>query len=256
MHLGVAAGSDVGRMRSGNEDSYYADANEYRGIFTVADGMGGHAAGEVASAMTVEIVAQQLAELNDLDRPDAPKQVERALQAANLAVFQRTMVEFEKLGMGSTASVLVLSDTKFIIGHVGDSRIYIFRDGYLRQITKDHSIVQEKVDAGLLTPEQARRHPESNVITRCIGIGEHVDVDVITGIAKPDDVFLLASDGLTGMIEDRRLEQLLQTRIAPARLVDVLIKEANAHGGIDNITAVIVHVVPDDAPLPRSTVHE
>lgn len=245
MHLGVAAGSDIGRLRSGNEDSYYADANEYRGLFIVADGMGGHAAGEVASSMTVQTVSEELATFNDLFHPDAPKQVEQSLKAANKAVFHRTMVEFEKFGMGSTASVLTITESKFIIGHVGDSRIYLFRDGLLKQVTKDHSVVQEKVDAGLLTAEQAKRHPESNVITRCIGIGEDVDVDIIIGDAQVDDMFLLASDGLTGMVEDKRIEQLLQTRVSPARLVDVFIKEANAHGGIDNITAIVVHVMPE-----------
>lgn len=252
MHLGVAAGSDVGRMRSGNEDSYYANANAYRGIFIVADGMGGHAAGEVASAMSVEIITRELADLNDLDSPEAAQQVVRSLKEANRAVYERTIYESEKLGMGSTASVLVLSDTRFIIGHVGDSRIYLIRGlnsehaGEMFQLTKDHSVVQEKIDAGFLTPEQARHHPESNVITRCIGIGSNVEVDVITGEVEVGDIFLLATDGLTGMLEDRRIAQLVNSRVAPVKLVNALINEANARGGIDNITVIVVSVMPSE----------
>jgi len=242
MYLAVAAGSDVGRVRKGNEDSFYADANEYRGLFIVADGMGGHAAGEVASQMTVSIISDDLAELNDLESAHALELVSQSVHHANRAVYQRTVEEREKYGMGTTASVLVLADERFIIGHVGDSRIYLLRDGELKQLTHDHSVVQEQLDAGIITPDEARNHRQSNVITRCIGIGGSVEPDLIDGDVRLGDVFLLASDGLTGMVEDRRLQQLLASRAAPSRVVDALIAEANARGGVDNITAVVVRI--------------
>ncbi len=144
--------------------------------------------------------------------------------------------------MGTTASVLVLSDSGYLIGQVGDSRVYLLRDGALRQLTKDHSYVQEQVDAGYLTPEQARYHPYSNVITRCVGANDSVEPDVFVGPVLPGDVFLVASDGLTGMVDDRRLQQLLSSGAAPRRVVDALIAEANGRGGLDNITAILVQV--------------
>jgi protein phosphatase len=242
VQLSVAARTDVGRIRAGNEDSLYADASESRGLFIVADGMGGHAAGEVASEMAVAIVAEQLAVLDNVSAPDAPDRVAEALRRANDAIYRRTVLEADKQGMGTTASVLVLSDAGYVIGQVGDSRIYLLRDGQLRQLTKDHSYVQEQVDAGFLTPEQARYHPYSNVITRCVGANDTVEPDVFAGPVKAGDVFLVASDGLTGMVDDRRLAQLLSSPAQPERKVQALISEANGRGGLDNITAVLVQV--------------
>ncbi|MGH7652758.1 MAG: Stp1/IreP family PP2C-type Ser/Thr phosphatase [Gemmatimonadaceae bacterium] len=263
MHLAVAARTDVGRIRKGNEDSLHASANAYRGLFIVADGMGGHAAGEVASEMAVEIVSHDLSDLNDLDAADAHEKVARALRDANRAVFERTRTERDKLGMGSTVSALLLSETRYVVGHVGDSRIYIVRENHMQQLTKDHSLVQEQVDAGLLTPEQARRHPQSNVITRCIGMADDIDPDVFDGEARIGDTFLLASDGLTGMIDDRRISQLLLSRAKPERIVDALIQEANMNGGNDNITAVVVRVLALESantdrevtPVPPARTH-
>jgi serine/threonine protein phosphatase PrpC len=208
--------------------------------------MGGHAAGEVASEMAVEIVSHDLSDLNELEASDSPGRVGRALRDANRAVFERTRTERDKLGMGSTVSALLLSTTRYLVGHVGDSRIYLVRDGQMRQLTKDHSLVQEQVDAGLLTPEQARRHPQSNVITRCIGMADEIEPDVFSGEARVGDAFLLASDGLTGMVDDRRIQQLLMSRAKPERIVDALIQEANVNGGNDNITAVVVRVLAEE----------
>src|SRR5688500_20327717 len=140
--------------------------------------MGGHAAGEVASEMSGEIITTALADLNDLEAPDAHDRVARALRDANRAVYERTRIERDKLGMGSTVSALLLSDTRYIVGHVGDSRIYMGRDGHMTQLTRDHSLVQEHVDAGLLTAEQARRHPQINVIIRSILLARDYDPDV------------------------------------------------------------------------------
>jgi serine/threonine protein phosphatase PrpC len=242
MELTVAARTDVGMIRSGNEDSFFAHATPQAGLFIVADGMGGHAAGEVASEMAVQIVARELSPIADLHGDGVRDKVSLALREANRAIFERTLAESDKQGMGTTASVLMLSGKRYLIGQVGDSRIYMLRDGGLKQLTKDHSYVQEQVDAGLLTPEQARYHPYSNVITRCVGAGESIEPDTFAGEVKPGDVFLVASDGLTGMVDDRRLQQLLLSRATARRVVDALIAEANYRGGLDNITAIVVQV--------------
>ncbi|HWE42086.1 MAG TPA: Stp1/IreP family PP2C-type Ser/Thr phosphatase [Gemmatimonadaceae bacterium] len=242
MELVVAARSDVGMIRAGNEDSFHSKVDETGGIFIVADGMGGHAAGEVASEMAVEILRDQLSALRDLHDRNAADKVMNALRGANLAIYNRTVTETDKQGMGTTASVLIISGRRYLIGQVGDSRIYLLRDGALRQLTKDHSYVQEQVDAGFLTPEQARYHPYSNVITRCVGASDDVEPDTFAGETRDGDIFLVASDGLTGMVDDRRLQQLLSARAEPQRIVDSLIAEANGRGGLDNITAILVQV--------------
>ena len=253
MRLLYAARTDVGMIRSGNEDNYVAEANKDRGLFIVADGMGGHAAGEVASEMAVQIVLRELSEVKELEGNGVEQRVAKALKTANRAIHERTLVEVDKQGMGTTASVLIMSGRRYLIGQVGDSRVYLLRDGALSQVTKDHSYVQEQVDAGFLTPEQARYHPYSNVITRCVGASPEVEPDVYRGEMRVGDLFLVASDGLTGMVDDRRLQTLLLSRATPDRKVHALISEANGRGGLDNITAIVVEVAEvgeqsDDTP--------
>jgi protein phosphatase len=229
-------------VRSGNEDYFFADASVERGIFVVADGMGGHAAGEVASEMAVQIVARELTPVKDVRDPAASTTMADVLRTANRAIYERMLAESDKQGMGTTASVLLMTHGRYLIGQVGDSRVYLLRDGMLTQITKDHSYVQEQVDAGFLTPEQARYHPYSNVITRCVGAGDSVEPDVYAGEMAIGDVFLVASDGLTGMVDDRRLQTMLLARSGAGRIVDALIAEANGRGGLDNITAIVIRV--------------
>ncbi len=236
-------------IRSGNEDNFTVDATDARGIFIVADGMGGHAAGEVASEMAVQIIQRELAPVVELGSEEVAKLVGNTLRKANRAIHDRTLTEVDKQGMGTTASVLVISGSRYLIGQVGDSRVYLMRDGTLSQLTKDHSYVQEQVDAGFLTPEQARYHPYSNVITRCVGASPDVEPDVYRGNIRTGDLFLVASDGLTGMVDDRRLGQLLGSRAEPDRKVQALISEANGRGGLDNITAIIIQVLDSDADL-------
>src|SRR5687768_17029511 len=235
-------GTDVGRMRSDNEDSLYANANRERGLFIVADGMGGHAAGEVASAMAIDILSQEISIDDPLERDAPTDRIADALRRANDAIYTRTLTEVDKQGMGTTVSVLFLEGDHYIIGQIGDSRIYLLREGKLRQLTTDHSYVREQVDAGLLTPEQARVHPYSNVITRCVGAGMEVTPDVYFGNLLSGDLVLLASDGLTGMLEDEQLIRILQSEGGPQKWVDRMIAEANRRGGLDNITAIVVKI--------------
>ena len=246
MKLLYAARTDVGMIRSGNEDNFTVDAIPERGIFVVADGMGGHAAGEVASEMAVQIIQRELHHLLAIEGDEVHALVGSTLKKANRAIHDRTLTEVDKQGMGTTASVLLISGSRYLIGQVGDSRVYLMRDGTLSQLTKDHSYVQEQVDAGFLTPEQARYHPYSNVITRCVGASPDVEPDVYRGEVRNGDLFLVASDGLTGMVDDRRLGQLLGSRAEPERKVQALISEANGRGGLDNITAIIVQVLDSD----------
>src|SRR5260221_6224806 len=218
-----------------------------RGIFVVADGMGGNAGGEVASEMAVRFVARELGSVKGLSDDQVADRMRTSIRAANGAIFQRTLTEHDKRGMGTTVTSLVLYDTRFLIGQVGDSRAYLYRDQKLLQLTKDHSYVQEQVDAGYLTPEQARSHPYSNVITRCVGANSDVMPDVYLGTVKPGDLFLLASDGLTGMLEDPQMAELMAGERMPQEQVDDLITEANPHGGLAKNPAVIT---PGDSVGP------
>ena len=213
-----------------------------RGIFIVADGMGGHAAGEVASEMAVRLISRDLGTVRGLPDEEVAERMRQAIRGANAAIYERTLTEHDKRGMGTTATALVLLPNRFLLGHVGDSRAYRLRDGRFEQLTKDHSYVQEQVDAGLLTPDQARVHPYSNVITRCVGASMDVVPDIYFGTLDAGDVILLASDGLTGMLEDEQLIRILSGEGGPQHWVDRMITEANRRGGLDNITAIVIRI--------------
>jgi protein phosphatase len=258
VRLAVSARTDVGVVRSGNEDSFFSSFDSVGGLFIVADGMGGHAAGEVASEMVVRIVASELRAIPMDSWETVKSAMSSSLRHANRLIHERTIVEVEKQGMGTTASVLLVRRSRYVIGQIGDSRIYLLRDGVLTQITKDHSYVQEQVDAGVLTAEQARYHPYSNVITRCVGAGENVEADLYEGDVRQGDLFLVTSDGLTGMVEDTRLQQLLASTAAPDRIVTALISEANGQGGLDNITAIVIRVeaLEGDPTKSQGGVHQ
>jgi len=245
VHITCAGRTDVGIIRSGNEDNFLMVPD--KGIFIVADGMGGHAAGEVASEMAVRVIAREIGSLQGLSDEQVAERMRLSIRAANGAIFERTLTEHDKRGMGTTVTGLTLFSNRFLIGQVGDSRAYLLRDGKLTQVTKDHSYVQEQVDAGYLTPEQARTHPYSNVITRCVGANADVMPDVYVGSVRPGDLFLLASDGLTGMLEDPQLAEIMKSAREPQEQVDALIDDANRHGGLDNITAIMVRIDQVDA---------
>jgi len=252
LHVICAAKTDVGLIRSGNEDNYLMIPE--RGVFVVADGMGGHAAGEVASEMAVQLISRDLGSFKGLSVDEAASRMTTAVKGANNAIFERTISEHDKRGMGTTATCLVLhAANRYMIGQVGDSRAYLLRDARFHQLTKDHSYVQEQVDLGYLTPEQARTHPYANVITRCVGASADVMPDIFSGTVKPGDVFLLASDGLTGMVEDDALAGILQSTGNPEKWVDKMVAEANRRGGLDNITCIIVHVDEVDSATSGDT---
>ncbi len=241
-HLSLTSAglTDVGIIRSGNEDNYLIVPDYH--LFVVADGMGGHAAGEVASEMAVRIIAREVGDCGKASDTEAADRMRHAIHSANGAIFQRTLKEHDKRGMGTTATAMVAIRDRYLIGQVGDSRAYVLREDAFLQLTKDHSYVQEQVDAGYLSPEEARTHPYSNVITRCVGANGEVAPDLYMGVLQDGDLFLLASDGLTGMIEDHDIHRIMGSGKQPQDLVGELIAEANRRGGLDNITAIIVRV--------------
>ncbi len=216
------------------------------GFFALADGMGGHAAGEVASQMAVDRVAEDfLAAGSDvLTAAEVERVLVAASQAANLAIIERSERESDKAGMGTTLTSLALipRERAFRVAHVGDSRAYRLRDHTLVQLTTDHTWVQQQVQLGRLTPTLARRHPFANIVTRALGIRTELDVDVVRGEPQPGDIFLLCSDGLTGMVPDREIAAILAASVDPEEAVRALVDAANRAGGQDNITAIVVRM--------------
>ncbi|MBX6362497.1 MAG: serine/threonine-protein phosphatase [Gemmatimonadetes bacterium] len=240
----LAAATDRGRRRASNEDAFIADAET--GFVVVADGMGGHAAGEVASRMAADLLARRLRATPPASL--TPEELEDALvaatHAANRAIFERGDREPDKAGMGTTLTALAFlpHHDAWRIAHVGDSRAYLHRDGTLTQLTTDHTWVQQQVQAGRLRPAEARGHPFANILTRALGIAGEVAVDVVRGDARPGDLYLLCSDGLSGMVNDRTLARILAAARPRAARAPRRAAAATRAGGDDNITAVVARI--------------
>jgi PPM family protein phosphatase len=239
--------TNPGRKRRRNEDSCVTDPP----VFAVADGMGGAQAGELASSLA----AAALTERGDGDL-GGEERVAELIQEANRRVHQRAVDDEAASGMGTTMTVALFHpDGSISIGHVGDSRAYLYRDGRLEQLTDDHSLVAELVRRGELSPEEAEVHPQRSVITRALGTDPDVDVDTFTVQALDGDLFLLCSDGLTTMVDVETITDLVDRNRADLRsAARALIKEANNRGGDDNITAVLFEVVEGDHDLDGETV--
>jgi PPM family protein phosphatase len=239
----VAGGvTDVGRVRGGspNEDGFL-DESRRLGFVAVADGMGGHRAGEVASATALESFRASMS---------AGRLLRDAIVDANEAVLEKSVSDQQLRGMGTTLTAGTLGDDgRVIVGHVGDSRAYLLHDGELTQITDDHSLVEEMVRTGELTPEQAESHPQRSIITRALGMDPEVEVDVYPLQAGPGDRILLCSDGLTTMVRTDHIADILEREPDPKRAAQLLVDAANEAGGEDNVTAVVVDVVEDDTAL-------
>jgi serine/threonine protein phosphatase PrpC len=239
-----ASRTDVGRQRHTNEDSYY----EAPPVFAVADGMGGAQAGEVASALAVE----QFSALRDTDA-SAEEQLEEIARSGNKKIFEMAQSDSRQAGMGTTLIAAIVCDHDVAVGHVGDSRLYLMRDGTLQQMTHDHSLVEEFVRQGRLTREQAERHPQRSVITRALGPEADVDVDTFSVPAKDGDVFLLCSDGLSTMVSDETIQGILADSPSLDGAAAALVDAANDSGGRDNITVVLFRVEDDGGPDARRT---
>jgi serine/threonine protein phosphatase PrpC len=237
MRLSSFAGTDVGRARSGNEDSYFCG----RTVFAVADGLGGHQGGEVASAAAVEpLAALDGRELADPD--EAAEALAAAIREGNAAILDRAAGDPGLWGMGTTVTAAARAGGHHLqLAHVGDSRAYLLRDGSLAQLTTDHTVVAELVRRGRLTPEQAAIHPERSILTRAVGLDPRVPVDTPDPLELHDgDQVLLCSDGLTEAVHDEQIAELLARTHDGDAACRSLIDAANAAGGPDNITVVLL----------------
>lgn len=267
--LEFTAKTDPGRVRAHNEDAYAfspALGNGF-GLAILADGMGGHNAGEIASALAIQIIQQELEpRLQDLaatSPPILPAQIQEqqaqqeqsgqlqsmvldAVQAANSAILDAAANESGYSGMGTTLVLALFHHAQVMIAHVGDSRAYRLRGGALTQITRDHSMLQEHIDAGLISPEQARFSQNKNIITRALGVSAALLVDIDAEAVELDDLYLLCSDGLSDMLEAEEIHAILNHFSADRALAcEALVEAANAYGGRDNVSVILIKIVPE-----------
>ena len=225
--------TDVGKVRANNQDAPIV--SEKLRLYGVADGMGGHKGGEVASTSARDDLLRELE-----GKTPSVAALSGAIEEVNRQIYHQQEHDDALTGMGTTLSVLWMSDNFVYIGHVGDSRVYLLRDGEFKQMTLDHSLEEQLVREGVLTEEVAQNHPMRNIITRAIGTDESVEVDVVVEERRKGDLWLACSDGLHGLVDDRQMRDALR-QYAPEKAADVLLKAALDAGGRDNVTLVIVH---------------
>jgi PPM family protein phosphatase len=230
-----AALTDVGRQRQSNEDSYL----DREPVFAVADGMGGARAGEVASRMAVEA-------FESAEPGDGPEELLRGVaREANRRIYEMAQSDSEHAGMGTTLTAAMVTGREVAVGHVGDSRLYRLRDGKLERLTEDHSLVEELVRQGRLTPEEAETHPQRSIITRALGPEADVDVETFTHTGRTGDVYLICSDGLSGMVSEDEMAAIVRESLSLKEAAYRLIDAANQNGGKDNITVVLFRLESD-----------
>ncbi len=251
--------TDQGLVRDHNEDSIGSEVD--LGIAVLADGMGGHKGGEVASALTVDTIISSLTKsLPELVAGETDNTtgyslesmaVERAIKEANSVVFNASKNNSQYEGMGTTVVVLLFYDNRITVAHVGDSRLYRMREDRIEQMTRDHTLLQELVDRGFYTKEEAQQSMNKNLVTRAVGVNETVEVDLMEDVTITNDTYLLCSDGLTDMINDRLIEDtMINYRDNLDRIAKELIHQANQHGGKDNVSAVLARPVK---PFPANS---
>ena len=249
MRIEVSGQTHVGMKRNHNEDNLLLLPEER--LFVVADGMGGHSSGEIASKIAVEEVAEffrmtsQDLEITwpykmDKQRNYDENRLATGIKLANMRIFEKASSEQKYKGMGTTiVTIYFAKDNEVVVGHVGDSRVYFFREGKLHQITEDHSLLNDYLKAKKLTPEEIEAFPHKNVIVRALGMKDTVLVDINKVEPKEGDIYLLCSDGLSGMVTDKQMEQILQGQQDLEKACAMLIDAANANGGNDNVTCVL-----------------
>ncbi len=238
----VFAKSDIGKAREMNQDGYYASQpSEEVGLYILADGMGGYSGGEVASELAITS-AKNYIETNFAETENTKEKlqelVKNAVEYANMVVYEKSKEVKELKGMGTTLEVALVSHNRVYIGHVGDSRIYRIRNHIIRKLTTDHSYVEKLIKEGKISREEALHHPKKNMLTKALGCTSFVEPDVtVKGFLK-DDILVLTSDGLTNMVKDEQIYNIINSEIETA--ADRLIDLANNNGGLDNITVIIV----------------
>jgi serine/threonine protein phosphatase PrpC len=246
MRFKYGCSTDIGRKRTQNQDSVCAAPD--LGLFVVADGMGGHRGGEIASRMVIEAVPEAVRKAQQAEKENwSPRTViSQAISRASRAIFDKALKTPSLQGMGTTTVSLLFKETRLTIGHVGDSRCYYIRPGSIWQATRDHSLVQEKLTAGLITRSELKTDRMKNVITRSVGYEADVTVEVYELDVTPGDLFLLCSDGLSGLVEDIEILELVDSArrqgLDNQGIVEVLIEAANRNGGDDNISAILVEL--------------
>jgi protein phosphatase len=255
MTLELHAAVDPGRARSNNEDAVATD--DAVSLAVLADGMGGYNAGEVASNMATSFISTELGRwLREASAQASDAEVRRAMDIcvdnANRAIFNAANSNPQYAGMGTTLVVALFRDHRLLVGHVGDSRAYRLRGGRLQQITRDHSLLQEQIDAGLITPEQAAFSANKNLVTRAVGVEDTVLLETHLHDVAPGDLYLMCSDGLSDMLDDATIGQVLQTGESLADTARALIDAANDAGGKDNISVILVRASGSASPSTRS----
>ncbi|VWX59497.1 Serine/threonine phosphatase stp [Burkholderiales bacterium 8X] len=246
-----AALTDPGRIRANNEDTIAIDAP--LGLALLADGMGGYNGGEVASGMAIALLQASFGRWLAHAGPQAnPRAIRRALQAgtdeANAAILEAGVANTQLQGMGTTLVLAAFAPQRVIVGHIGDSRCYRLRDRQLELLTRDHSLLQEQLDAGTITLEQAAQSPHRNLVTRALGIERHVELELHEHDVQVDDLFLLCSDGLSEMVSDEQIFTLLLQDGALAEKASILVAAANENGGRDNISVVLAYGAARTSP--------
>ncbi len=247
MHYTYFSRTDPGRARDNNEDSVAIDETSHVGV--LADGMGGYNAGEIASGMATAFIKSEMARwLAETGKQAKVKEIRRALEIcvdnANRSIFNASGSNPQYSGMGTTLVVGVFRGATLILGHIGDSRCYRLRDGTLSQITKDHSLLQEQIDAGLITQEQAAGSSIKNLVTRALGVEDAVMLEVNEHQVEFGDCYLMCSDGLSDMVDDAEIASILGGPVPMDQKADILIAVANEHGGRDNISVLLVQADP------------
>ncbi|HEX5805749.1 MAG TPA: Stp1/IreP family PP2C-type Ser/Thr phosphatase [Macromonas sp.] len=239
--------SDTGRVRTNNEDAVLTDPAS--GLALLADGMGGYNAGEVASALAIEAVLQGLQDR--LRRPPGSGELQRwmlaSIEAANARILAAAWQDARHRGMGTTLVAAAFTATRLVVGHVGDSRLYRFRQGQLVQLTRDHSLLQEQIDAGLISASLARQVPYKNVVTRALGVGLDIRPDIGEHAVQAGDTYLLCSDGLNDMLSDAQIAATLRREPALEAAGHALLAQANDAGGRDNVSLILVQCAPEHA---------
>jgi len=238
----VGVKTDIGKVREINQDAYYISADEGP-LFIVADGMGGHKAGEIASNMAVDIISSDLGkDMNflELDDKEIQNRIKQSIGKANQEIYKKSLEDEGFAGMGTTVTLIYIKGKKVFIGHVGDSRAYLFRENTLAQLTEDHSLVEELIRNGSISREEAKLHPQRNIITRAVGTSPDIEADLIVKEKSKDDIFLLCTDGLTNMLEDEEIREHLLSKEDMQKVCENLVEFANNKGGYDNITVVAI----------------
>lgn len=239
----ICACSDVGKIRDINQDAYYYIEDDKLPIFIVADGMGGHKAGEVASNLAISTIIRhyESSKQKILNKEMfIPQFLNESVELANDNLIEEASGDDELKGMGTTVTMCLILDNEVYIGHVGDSRAYLLRNGELSQITQDHSLVGELLRIGSITKDEAVNHPKKNIITRALGSNPKINVDVFNRELQNDDKIILCTDGLTNMVTEEKILEILLSSEIPSAVCSTLVNISNEAGGIDNTTIMII----------------